>query len=156
MAERAIPGKWFVEPSIGRFRVHVGMLSALMSLVWLAVIPWDLSEIDADGRLRPEGGDDVFGSWRSAMLAVGWFVSAAGVTAMGLRRRWTLATVVVVGSFWFLWRTGSARVNGANLFLAGWVLAFLPAVLLGGAMAAVLGERLRSHRHVAPRVGNHG
>lgn len=121
----------------------VAGLAVVVSVLWLAFVPWDLSEVDARGDLIEGGGDDVFAGWRSVALGVGWFVAVAGSVVAGLRGRWALLTVLVVGSFWFLWRTGDARVIGANLFLAGWVLAFLPAVSVGGFLAVVAGRALR-------------
>lgn len=129
----------------GRSRLLIGCLVLAMSVLWLGLIPWDLSEVDADGALKPGGGDDVFRSWRGVALAVGWFAATVGVAALAVPRRWTLLTVIVVGSFWFLWRTGSARVIGANLFLAGWLIAFLPALTFGGGLAVWFGGAVRSH-----------
>jgi hypothetical protein len=57
-----------------------------MSLIWLATIPWDLSEIDPDGDVVSGGGDEVFATWKTAALALGWFAVAAGVTAAPVSR----------------------------------------------------------------------
>ena len=140
-----------------QLRLVVGLV-AVVSVWWLALVPWDLSEVDERGEFIAGGGDDVFGGWRAVALGAGWFAAVAGSIAIGLRARWALATLVVVGSVWFLWRSGSARVIGANLFLAAWATAFMPAISVGGLLAAVAGRALRpaSEPQAAKGLGSPG
>lgn len=118
-------------------------LVAAVSVAWVVFIPWDLSEIDTQGRRITGGGDDVFGSWRAAAFATVSFVAVVVAARAGLRRRSCIAVAAISASFWFLYRTGNARVDGANMFLAGWLLSFLPASLVLALCAATIGRAMR-------------
>lgn len=139
-----------------RQAVLVAGLIAVVSLLWLLLLPWDLSSVDQNGELIDGRGGDVFARWRAVALGVCWFVAVAASVTAGVRARTALAAVVAVGSFWFLWRTGSARVIGANMFVVGWLFAFLPAVSVGGLVAVLVGRALRpaAESHVAKGPGS--
>lgn len=132
-----------------RLRIGKGYEAMLLfgvSLLWLVLIPWDLSEVDENDRIIAGGGDDVFGSWRAAALGAGTFIMNAAASRGGLPTRRSVVLTVLVGSFWFLWRTGTARTAGANLFIAGWLLFFLPAAVTIAAVGSAAGRRPRLSR----------
>jgi hypothetical protein len=67
---------------------------ALSVCAWLAVVPWDLSELDEDGRVVRGGGDD------NAPLigVVAIVVSLVGVVLLGFRRTRIQAWLPVAGA----------------------------------------------------------
>ena len=105
-------------------------------------MPWDMSEVDRFANRIDGAGDDAFGSWRSAAMAVLTFAVVLVVVRYGLGRFVAIAVAVTVGSFWFLYRTGVARTSGVNLFIAAWLIFFLPCLLVVSATAAIIGRRL--------------
>lgn len=91
-------------------------------------MPWDLSEVDAEGRPLPAGDDD-------QLVAIGLvLVLIAGIGAMlaAFARQRFFAIFFTAGATltWaalFAWRAGTARTSGANLFLVPLVLFVIPA-----------------------------
>jgi uncharacterized membrane protein YjjP (DUF1212 family) len=125
-------------------RSFLGAIEATsITLTWLSLMPWDMSEVDRfSNRIDGGGGDDAFGSWRSVAMAVLTFAVVLVVVRYGLGRFVAVAVAVTVGSFWFLYRTGVARTSGVNLFIAAWLIFFLPCLLVVSATAAIIGRRL--------------
>jgi hypothetical protein len=80
-----------------------------------------------------------------AALAV---VVVVSLTLAWVRPRHAVAFVAGAGATWaalFAWRTSTARVVGANLWLAGFVLVAIPAVAIA-LFAVVVVARWRSTR----------
>jgi hypothetical protein len=91
---------------------------AIAVAVWLLLLPWDLSELDADGSTLEGGGDDY--GWQIAVVGV--VVVLVGL-ATTLKARTRSAGPVLVASgltAWsalFGWRAGTAEVSGATCSL---------------------------------------
>lgn len=109
-----------------------------MVILWLLLVPWDLSEQGPAGQLRPEGRDSYFGPRIATVVVLAAF--AGGVAAFWDSRAGRLflggssAAVLML----FAWRAGSATSAGANLWLAG----LLTVVIPGTAVAFVAAYRL--------------
>lgn len=96
-------------------------------LLWLLLLPWDLSEVDAQGRLRERGGDDYAG----AIVAVAGIVVAIALILVLLRRTRPTAPLFAAGGLgaWaalFAWRAGTAETSGANLFMVPLLVVVIP------------------------------
>ncbi len=105
--------------------------AAVPVAVWLVVVPWDLSEIDASGAMIEGGGDDNAGS----IATVAVVVLAMGVVLALLQQTRTVAELFTFGGFiaWaalFGWRAGSSRVIGANFFMIPLLFAVVPAAII--------------------------
>jgi hypothetical protein len=112
-------------------------------VTWIALVPWDLSEVDSQGRLLEGGGDDHGGAivlvacvvvmiggvllWRSSTRAI-----AAPFTFGGLAA-WAVL---------FAWRAGTARTYGANMFMAPLIIIVIPAAILVPMAVAAIARRL--------------
>jgi hypothetical protein len=103
---------------------------AIAVAVWLMLLPWDLSELDANGSTL--GGGDDYG-WQIAVVGV--VVVLVGL-ATTLKARTRSAGPVLVASgltAWcalFAWRAGTAEVSGANMFVVPLVTVMIPVVVL--------------------------
>jgi hypothetical protein len=91
---------------------------ATAALLWLLLLPWDLSEVDAQGRMLERGGDDYGG----AIAAVASIVVALALILLLLRRARRAAAAFAAGGLgaWaalFAWRAGTSETAGANMFL---------------------------------------
>ncbi len=103
----------------------IGTLTAVS--IWVAVLPWDLSEVDNFGRATGGGVDDSV----PAMVLVVAVVAVAGLTLALAGRRPAIATALTAGGClaWaalFAWRAGTARTSGANMFLVPLVFLVSP------------------------------
>jgi hypothetical protein len=104
---------------------------AIAVAVWLLLLPWDLSELDANGSTLQGGGDDY--GWQIAVVGV--VVVLVGL-ATTLKAKTRSAGPVLVASgltAWsalFAWRAGTAEVSGANMFVVPLVTVMIPAVVL--------------------------
>src|SRR2546423_996151 len=97
---------------------------------WLLLVPWDLSELDPNGRPIPGGGGDHFAP-RIALafavvVAVG-LVLAVAIPSMSARRFTMWGGVA--WALLFAWRAGASRVSGANLWPVSFVMFVVPAVV---------------------------
>jgi hypothetical protein len=101
--------------------------AALALISWLLLLPWDLSEVDADGRVLDQGGDDFGG-----MIAVvaGIVVTASVGILLARRARWASAWVAMGGmAVWatlFAWRAGTSETSGANMFMIPLLFVVIP------------------------------
>lgn len=100
---------------------------------WRAVVPWDLSEIDANGQLIPSGGADANAgriAFAACVVVLVGFVLAAIPAARSSAVAATRAGMTVWAAL-FTWRALAARTEGASLFLVPLVFVVAPAVLIG-------------------------
>ena len=100
-------------------------------MLWVGLVPWDLSEVDAAGRPRASGGDDHAGS--IGLVAV--VLTGAGVAlATGDRTEraapWFVAGGLAAWAALFAWRAGTAETSGANLYLLPLVAVVLPVAIV--------------------------
>ncbi|MER3462373.1 MAG: hypothetical protein C4342_05125 [Armatimonadota bacterium] len=98
---------------------------------WLVLVPWDLSELDSQGRLRPDGGDSSAGS----IIAVVALVGGVGLIGALLTRRtrWPVALTCGGTGTWtvlFTWRAGTANTSGANMFMVSLVFLVVPTAVI--------------------------
>lgn len=122
-------------------------------ILWRLIVPWDLSEIDAEGRAIRGGGDD---SWPliAAVLAMILLSGAlVGYIRSGpIAVNFTFAAAAVwVGLF--AWRSSAARVAGANL----WPVSFVMFILPGAALVVWVVAQIARWRQAPARgraVGN--
>ena len=113
---------------------------------WLAIAPWDFSELDTAGRVIAGGGADHHANEIGAALAL---VTAMYCVAALVWDRapmlWACGGSCATWVALFVWRASSARVDGANLWPASLVLVVMPAAAVAfGAVAfcSMLGSRL--------------
>jgi hypothetical protein len=123
--------------------VAVVVGAALAVVAWLALVPWDLSEVSEDGRMLDGGGDDN----GPQMALVGVAVMAVGFLAIGRRGTRVVAPWFVAGGLaaWaalFAWRAGASRTVGANMYLAPLVTMFIPAALIAPLALRTVDSRL--------------
>jgi uncharacterized membrane protein len=109
-------------------KLAAALIGAVVSLwAWMLLVPWDLSEVDADGLPRAQGGDDHGG----VIALVAGLVVALAVGLL-LAPRWRRAAVpVATGGLmtWtvlFTWRAGVSETSGANMFLVPVLFAVIP------------------------------
>ncbi len=98
--------------------------------LWLALVPWDLSEVDPAGRELGDGGDDQAGA--IALVAV--VLAGVGLVLAVSERTARVASWFAGGGFaaWatlFAWRAGTAETIGANLYLVPLVTVVVPVAL---------------------------
>lgn len=110
--------------------------------LWLLLVPWDLSEIDADGRMLDRGGDDYAG----AIALVAGVIIAIGIgLVVSPRTRpsaaWFVLGGLVIWAVLFAWRSAVSEVAGANMFMLPLVFAVIPLTVL-----APLALRAAAHR----------
>jgi hypothetical protein len=134
----------------GRFAGVVLLVTgALVGVIlWVGLVPWDLSEVDAAGRPLANGGDDHAGS--IGLVAV--VLTGAGV-ALATRHRteraasWFVAGGLAAWAALFAWRAGVAATAGANLFLVPLVAVVVPvAIVVPLLIGKVSTARLRRSR----------
>lgn len=112
--------------------------AALVLILWLLLVPWDLSEVDRLDRLREQGLQN---TWPRVVLVGG---STAAIGAIAAARRRLLGGVFLAGAFitlvgLFVWRTNAARTRGANLWVVG-VVFWVPCMAIGFAAAYGVGR----------------
>ncbi len=124
-------------------QLSAALIGGVVALgTWLVVVPWDLSEIGADGQLLDQGGDDNGGL---IALVAGVVIVIAVCLLMASRTRWS-ATWFAAGGLatWatlFAWRAGGSETSGANMFMIPLLLAVIPV-----AVAVPLVLRRLEHR----------
>lgn len=125
--------------------VAIGAVVALGA--WLLLVPWDLSEIDADGRMLDRGGDD-----HAGMIAlVAGVVIAIGIGLVVSPRTRPSATWFVLGGLvmWtvlFAWRSAVSEVSGANMFMLPLVFAVIPLTIIAPMALRAMEHRLERSR----------
>jgi hypothetical protein len=128
-----------VTNGIPRWLVVTGV-AVSAACAWLAVVPWDLSTVDAAGQA-------VEGDNRLAAVIVALLLGGLSVfLAVSLRRDAVLpaiAAAVLVPVVLYAWRASVANTDGASQWLASLVAFVLPLALLtsfGGAYLALRPE----------------
>jgi hypothetical protein len=123
---------------------------ALAIGIWLLLVPWDLSEVDLQGRDIDGGADE---NWEriAGVLAV---IVLVGVL-LALVRPWSgVVPLTVAGAAsWaglFAWRASVSRVSGANLWRVSFVMMVVPAALATVILVSRL-VRWRRDRRVTAR-----
>lgn len=119
---------------------------------WLAIAPWDLSELDKAGRVIAGGGGDHHANEIGAALAlVTAMYCAAALVLDRVPITWACGGSCATWVALFAWRASSARVDGANLWPVGLVMVVMPAAALAfGAVAFCSMLRSRLHRVPLP------
>jgi hypothetical protein len=116
---------------------------------WLAIAPWDLSEVDKAGRVVVGGGDQLAPQIAAALVVVTAMYCVGALVSDRVPILWACGASCAMWVALWVWRASVARVDGANLWPVGLVLAVLPAAALAfGAVAfcSVLRSRLHPTR----------
>ena len=122
-----------LETAIGQYpcmldRLAAAVVGAAVTLgAWLLFLPWDLSEVDADGRLLEKGADDYGGM--IALVAVVVVAVAVGLLLAPRTRQSALWLAVGGLGTWavlFTWRAGVSETSGANMFMIPLLFAVIP------------------------------
>jgi hypothetical protein len=129
--------------SRGRALLAASTGVAVAVTAWLLLVPWDLSEVTADGRPIEGGGDDS----GSQIALVGVIVLALGLAAVTRASTRCQAAAFVAGGLgaWtvlFASRAGVAETEGANLFMAPLVVLFVPVTIVTPLVVRAIGARL--------------
>jgi hypothetical protein len=114
--------------------VVVGIAVGLVA--WLAIAPWDLSEVDRAGRTIAGGGDHLAPRIAAALVVV-TVVYCIGVFVLDrVPIIWAAGGSCAVWVALFAWRASAARVDGANFWPVALVMVVMPAAALAfGAVA---------------------
>ena len=116
---------------------------------WLAIAPWDLSEIDKAGRVIAGGGDHLAPQIGAALALVTAVYCVGALLFDRVPITWACGGSCAIWVALFAWRASSARVDGANLWPVGLVMVVMPAAALAfGAVAFC--SMLRSRLHPTP------
>lgn len=129
--------------SSGRALVAALTGVAVAVTAWLLLVPWDLSEVTADGRPIEGGGDDS----GSQIALVGVIVLALGLAAVTRTSTRRKAAAFVAGGLgaWtvlFAWRAGASETAGANMFMAPLVVLFVPVTIVTPLVVRAIGARM--------------
>ena len=105
--------------------VLVGAVGSLGA--WLLLVPWDLSEVDADGRSLEQGGDD-YGGMIALVAGVVIAIAIGLLMAQQARRLavWFAVGGLVTWATLFAWRAGVSETSGANMFMVPLLFAVIP------------------------------
>jgi predicted neutral ceramidase superfamily lipid hydrolase len=124
-----------------------GVAGAVCAVVaWLLLVPWDLSTVDESGELIAGGNERGAGG----MVVVFVVIVALGLIIAFRGARATSVTLTAAGTAtWmslFAWRTATARVIGANLFIVPLIVLVLPAAIIGPVVVLAVAT-VRQRRH---------
>jgi hypothetical protein len=119
-------------------------------VLWLALLPWDLSEIDAEGNTTGSSLDQRWLSFALILLVI----LAVGIWAAWLRHpvisvSWTIAGAITWAGL-FAWRASSARVSGANFWFLAFFLFVGPAAFGVSSFVTYLARERRRERPSGP------
>jgi hypothetical protein len=118
---------------------------------WLAIAPWDLSEVDRAGNSIAGGGDHLAPQIGAALALVTAMYCVAALVSDRVPINWACGGSCAIWVALFAWRASVARVDGANLWPVGLVIVVMPAAALAfGAVAFCSMLRSRMHRTVSP------
>jgi hypothetical protein len=118
---------------------------------WLAIAPWDLSEVDKAGRVIVGGGDHLAPQIGAALALVTAMYCVAALVLDRVPITWACAGSCSIWVALFVWRASSARAEGANLWPVGLVMVVMPAAALAfGAVAFCSWLRSRMHPTLSP------
>jgi hypothetical protein len=104
---------------------------AIAVATWILLVPWDLSELDANGSTLESGGDD--SGWQIAVVGIVVVLVGLATTLKPVTRGAgpvLVASGLTTWSALFAWRAGTAEVSGANMFVVPLVTVMIPAVVL--------------------------
>jgi hypothetical protein len=104
---------------------------AIAVATWILLVPWDLSELDANGSTLESGGDD--SGWQIAVVGIVVVLVGLATTLKPVARGAgpvLVASGLTTWSALFAWRAGTAEVSGANMFVVPLVTVMIPAVVL--------------------------
>ena len=125
-------------------KLPAALVGAAVSIgTWLTLLPWDLSEIDAHGQIRDQGGDDY--GVVIAVVAIVVMAIAVGLVSASRTRRWAVPFVVGGLATWavlFAWRAGVSETSGANMFMIPLLFAVIPLTIAGPLLLRRLTFRL--------------
>lgn len=129
-------------------KLPAGLVGVAVSLgTWVLLVPWDLSEVDADGRLLQKGADDYGGM--IALVAGVVIALSTGLLFAPRTRQSALGFAVgglVTWAVLFAWRAGVSETSGANMFMIPLIFAVIPVTVV---VPSVL-WRLRSRLEERP------
>lgn len=119
-------------------------------VLWLVLLPWDLSEIDAEGNPTGSSLDQRWLSFALILLVI----LAVGIWAAWLRHpiisvSWTIAGAMMWAGL-FAWRASSARVSGANFWFLAFFLFVGPAAFGVSSFVTYLARERRQRKPPAP------
>ena len=128
-------------PSLAALPLFAGV--AVVIALWLLLVPWNLSEEDPTGRLRPEGQDSYYAPRIAAVVVI---AAIAGGLAAVRDKQWS--RLFLGGSFGgvialFAWRAGSGTSAGANLWLMSLITVVIPGTAIAFVVAYRFGELVR-------------
>jgi hypothetical protein len=131
-----------------------GVAAAL--LLWLAVVPWDLSEVETvqpvpgyDYSGSGEGGDEY--AFQIAVVLVMVAGLAVGFVLAGRRKaRWLATAGAATWAALFCWRAAVARTSGANMWFAGFVIVIAPAAIGVHLAVHAIARRRRDRASATP------
>ena len=108
--------------------------AAATLLLWLVVVPWDLSEVETvqpvtgyDYYGGSSGGGDDYGFQIGLVLGVVTVVAVAFILAGRTRARWSATAGAATWAVLYTWRAAVARTSGANMWMAGFAIVIAPA-----------------------------
>lgn len=117
-----------------------GFLGVLLtSMSWLALVPWDLSEIDRQGHST---GRSVDKDWELIAAILG-IIFIAGLLVVLLRPRGAAPFAIGASTAWaalFAWRAAASRVSGANMWILSFAYLVVPAAAGVGSVVASLAK----------------
>ena len=105
---------------------------------WLLLVRWDMSEIDAIGRHKVGGGDDLAPRIGLVLAIATAVCSSVAVAWPRLPIGWSAAASSVTWVLLFSWRASVSRTNGANLWPVMLGGAVIPAAAVSTAMVLVV------------------
>ena len=116
---------------------------------WVAIAPWDLSEVDTAGRAIAGGGDHLAPQIGAALALLTAMYCVGALVSDRVPITWACGGSCAIWVALFAWRASVARVDGANLWPVGLVIVVIPAAASAfGAVA--LCSMLRSRLHPTP------
>lgn len=126
------------------YKLPAVVAGALLSLgAWLLLVPWDLSELDADGHMLEQGGDDY--APMIVLVAAAVIALAVGLLVSPRTRRsaaWFATGGLVAWAVLFAWRTAVSETSGANMFMIPLLFAVIPLTIAVPAALLAVGNRL--------------
>ena len=137
-----------------RNQLPAALFGAVASLgTWLLLVPWDLSEIDADGHQLDRGGDDYAGL--IALVAGVVIVVAVGLVLAPRTRRSAVSFAVggmVTWAALYAWRAGASETSGANMFMIPLLFAVIPVTVAAPFVLRSVTYRLEERGRTARRA----
>jgi len=124
--------------------VFVGV--AIGFVAWLAIAPWDLSEVDKAGKVIVGGGDHLAPQIGAALALVTAIYCVGALVSDRVPITWASGGSCAIWVALFVWRSSVARVDGANFWPVGLVMVVMPAAALAFGVV-VFCSKLRTRLH---------